>query len=173
MSGLSRDSAWNRRVGGGETDAERADRNFMEMLPGLRITLTGSQILFAFLLVVPFSSDFARTTAPERAGYLATLVNPRLSAGLLVAPAAMHRVVFRRHLKDRLVQIGGALAIGGQSLFVLALAEASLLVGDYVYNLGVGVGIAALVVVWYALWFFLVPLRLRASDERVHAADSP
>ena len=171
MGGLPRDSAWNQQVRDGETDAERADRNFMEMLQGLRITLTGSQILFAFLLVVPFSGDFARTTALERAVYLATLVTSALSAGLLVAPAAMHRVVFRRHLKDRLVRIGGALTLGGQSLFVLALGEASLLVGDYVYNLGVGVGIAALVVAWYALWFFLVPLRLRARDERVHAAD--
>lgn len=154
------DARWNEQVRAGETEAERADRNLRDLLQELRITLTGSQILFAFLLVVPFSGAFARTSSFERGLYLATVVTSALSAGLLVAPAAMHRVVFRHHVKDWLVLTAGRLALAAQALFALALAEACLLVGDDVANLGVGIGIAALVLVWYGSWFFALPLAL-------------
>lgn len=166
MSERPADSAWNRAVRG-ETEAARADRNFMEVLQELRVTLTGAQILFAFLLVVPFSAAFSRATPLERAIYLSTLLTAALAAGLLVAPAVMHRVVFRQHLKDQLVRTAGALALGGQGLFAVSLALATLLVGDYVYGIGVGAGIAGLVFAWCLAWFFLVPLCIRRSSEAV------
>jgi Family of unknown function (DUF6328) len=122
------DSPWNRQVRGGESGAQRADRNFADLLQELRITLTGSQILFAFLLVVPFSGGFDRVTGFQRALYVAMLLTSALSAGLLVAPAAIHRMTFRQHLKATLVRTAGRLALAGQSLFMLALAEAVLLI---------------------------------------------
>jgi Family of unknown function (DUF6328) len=155
------DSAWNRRVREGETEAERADRNFADLLQELRITLTGSQILFAFLLVVPFSSGFHRVTGFQRALYVAILITSALSAGVLVTPAAIHRLVFGQHLKATLVRIAGALALAGQSLFVIALSEAILLVVGYLYNLTVGAALAAFLLAWYATWFFVVPAVLR------------
>lgn len=155
------DARWNEEVRPGETEAERADRNLRDLLQELRITLTGSQILFAFLLVVPFSGAFARTTGFERGLYLSTLVTSALSAGLLVAPAAMHRIVFRRHLKDWLVAMAGRLALAAQALFALALGQATLLVGDAVASLAVGIGIAGLVTGWFVFWFFALPLLLR------------
>jgi hypothetical protein len=155
------DSAWDRQVREGESGAQRADRNFADLLQELRITLTGSQILFAFLLVVPFSGGFHQVSGFQRALYVAVLLTSALSAGLLVAPAAIHRVVFRQHLKAALVQIAGALALAGQSLFMIALAEAILLVVGYLYNLAVGAGLAALLLAWYATWFFVVPVVLR------------
>lgn len=155
------DARWNEEVRGGETAAERADRNLRDLLQELRITLTGSQILFAFLLVVPFSGAFARTSSFERGLYLATMVTAALSAGLLVAPAAMHRIVFHHHVKDWLVVTAGRLALAAQALFALALGEATLLVGEHVANLGVGIGIAAFLLVWYGFWFFALPLALR------------
>jgi Family of unknown function (DUF6328) len=169
------DSAWDRRVRAGESSAQRADRNFADLLQELRITLTGSQILFAFLLVVPFSSGFHRVTGFQQGLYVAILVTSALSAGLLVAPAAIHRGTFRHHLKAELVRIAGGLALAGQSLFVIALAEAILLVVSYLYNFAVGLGLAALLLAWYATWFFLVPLVMRRrSAHRAgpgHASD--
>ena len=107
------DSAWDRQVRKGESEAQRTDRNFADLLQELRITLTGSQILFAFLLVVPFSGSFHRVTGFQRALYVAILLTSALSAGLLVAPAAIHRMIFRHHIKAALVQIAGALALAG------------------------------------------------------------
>ena len=160
------DSAWDRQVRAGESSAQRADRNFADLLQELRITLTGSQILFAFLLVVPFSGGFRQVTGFQRALYVAVLVTSALSAGLLVAPAAIHRITFRLHLKAELVRIAGTLALAGQTLFMIALAEAILLVVSYVYNLAVGAGLAALLLAWYATWFFVVPLVLRRRSAR-------
>lgn len=155
------DNAWDRQVRAGESSAQRADRNFADLLQELRITLTGSQILFAFLLVAPFSGGFRQVTGFQRALYVAVLFASALSAGLLVAPAAIHRVTFRHHLKAELVRITGALALAGQSLFITALAGAILLVVSYLYNLAVGAGLAALLLAWYATWFFVVPLMMR------------
>ena len=104
------DSAWDRQVRAGDSSAQRADRNFADLLQELRITLTGSQILFAFLLVVPFSGGFRQVTGFQRALYVAVLVTSALSAGLLVAPAAIHRITFRLHLKAELVRIAGSVA---------------------------------------------------------------
>lgn len=163
---MVRDTTWNREVRQGETDAERADRNFRDLLQELRITLSGSQILFAFLLVVPFSTEFRRASAFEHALYLATLLVAALSAGLLVAPAVMHRVVFRRHVKDELLRIASVLTLVGQSLFGLALAAAVLLVGDYLYSLAVGAALAAFLGVWFAVLFFLLPLSLQRREHR-------
>ncbi len=169
------DGAWDREVREGESGAQRADRNFAELLQELRITLTGSQILFAFLLVVPFSSGFHGVTGFQRALYVAVLLTSALSAGLLVAPAAIHRMIFRQHLKAALVRIAAALALAGQSLFMIALAEAILLVVGHLYSLAVGAGLAAFLLAWYATWFFAVPvvLRRRSADGADPGPASP
>ena len=93
--------------------------------------------------MVPFSTEFRRASSCEHALYLAPLLVAALAAGLLVAPAVMHRVVFRRHVKDELIRIAGVLTLAEQSLFGLALAAAVLLVGDYLYGLPVGASLAA------------------------------
>lgn len=160
---MRRDPSWQRP---GETEAERADRNFADLLQELRITLTGSQILFAFLLVVPFNSEFRRTTPLEQGVYIGTLVASALSAGLLVAPAAMHRILFGQRLKDRLVVLAGTLAIAGQTLFAFALAEGVFLVVDYLYGFAAGLAFGLVLLAWYLGWFFLVPWSIRRRELR-------
>ena len=155
---VRRDRSWRRP---GETEAERADRNFADLLQELRITLTGAQILFAFLLVVPFNSEFRSTTPLQHGVYIGTLVGSALSAGLLVAPAAMHRVLFGRQLKDRLVAVAGRLAIAGQTLFALSLAEGVFLVVNYLYDFTAGLVLGLLLLAWYIGWFFLAPWAIR------------
>lgn len=160
---MRRDTSWRRP---GETDAERADRNFADLLQELRITLTGAQILFAFLLVVPFNTEFRRTTALEHGVYIGTLIGSALAAGLLVAPAAMHRVLFHQQVKDRLVDLAGTVAIAGQTLFALSLAEGVFLVVDYLYGVAAGLASGLVLLAWYLGWFFLVPWVIRRQEER-------
>src|SRR5947209_3659875 len=83
-----------------ETELERLDRNFNEILGELRVAQTGVQILFAFLLVVPFNNRFAQTTTLEHIVYFSTLLLTALAAGLLIAPSALHRLLFRQGDKE-------------------------------------------------------------------------
>jgi hypothetical protein len=167
-----RDAEWNRRVRG-ETDAERIDRNFSDLLQELRVLKTGTQILFAFLLTVPFSNGFSKVTPTQRAVYFATFVTSALAAAMLIAPAAMHRLLFRQHMKADLVAMTSAMAVGGQALLTLAVAGSVWLIGDYLYGTAAAYGMAALALVWWTAWSFVVPLGMRLRHERAEAADEP
>ena len=96
---------WNREHRG-ETDVQRVDRNFIELLQEVRVAQTGVQILFAFLLGFVFTPRFADLTAAQHGVYLVTLTSAALAAAFLIAPVSYHRMVFRRKLKSHLVQTG-------------------------------------------------------------------
>src|ERR1700721_3204285 len=96
-----------------ESVAERADRNLGELLQELRVAGLGVQVLFGFLLSLPFTNRFARLSSAQRDLYLATLVLAAVATALLVGPVAYHRLVFRQGQKERLVQGGRRRAIGG------------------------------------------------------------
>src|SRR3954462_5782947 len=101
-----------------EPEAERLDRNFEDLLQELRVSQNGTQILFAFVLTVPFSSGFNKLTPFERGLYFATLVIAVMSAAMLIAPAVMHRVLFHQQLKAELVNVASWTALGGQALLI-------------------------------------------------------
>ena len=90
-----------------ENEATRLDRNYNEILQELRVAEAGVQILFAFLLALAFTQRFARITSFERGVYFASLLLSAAAGGLLMAPTAMHRIMFRRGLKDVLVDVAG------------------------------------------------------------------
>jgi hypothetical protein len=148
-----------------ESEAERLDRNFDDILQELRVSQNGTQILFAFLLTVPFSNGFHRVTSFERGVYFTALLLAALSAAMLIAPAVMHRLLFHRGQKGELVQIAGKVALGGQGLLILAVTASVFLIGDYLYGAGAGVAVAAAVLVWWATWFFVVPLSVRRRRQ--------
>src|SRR3954462_368126 len=100
----------------GESEAERLNRNFDDLLQELRVSQNGTQILFAFLVTVPFSNGFAKVTAFQRGVYFAALVLAGGSAELLIAPAAMHRVLFRTGLKAELVKASTRVTLAGQAI---------------------------------------------------------
>jgi hypothetical protein len=160
------DSAGNTEARAGESEAERVDRNFDDLLQELRVSQNGTQILFAFLLTVPFSNGFRHVTAFQRGLYFATLLMAALSAAMLIAPAVMHRIVFRQHMKEQLLLIAGRIALGGQALLTLTVAGAVWLIGDYLYGVVVGVVLAVLMLAWWGLWFFALPVRMRAHHRR-------
>jgi hypothetical protein len=146
-----------------ETEAERADRNFGELLQELRVAQTGVQILFAFLLTMPLQNRFETLDDVERGLFVAALL---LSAGAsicLIAPVALHRALFSRQLKHQVVLIASRFAIAGLGLLALAITCSVDLVLDLVLGRGVALGVstglaAVLVVAWV-----VVPLTRRGS----------
>ena len=115
-----------------ESEAERADRNLAELLQELRVAGLGVQVLFGFLLSLPFTNRFTRLSQGQRELYLATLVLAAVATALLLGPVAFHRLVFRRGQKERLVRAANVMAIAGLAAVGLAVSAAVLLVTGYV-----------------------------------------
>lgn len=146
-----------------ETEAERLNRNFDDLLQELRVSQNGTQILFAFLLTVPFSNGFTKVTGFQEGFYFAALLLAALSAAMLIAPAVMHRVLFRQDAKRELVANASRVALGGQALLVFAVSASVFLVGDYLYGHILGTIMAVVIWLWTAGWFFALPLYIRFS----------
>jgi hypothetical protein len=147
-----------------ETPLERADRNFGELLQELRVTQTGVQILFAFLLSLAFTQRFPSLDTVQRATYVATLLLTVLAAALFTAPAALHRSLFQRGAKPRIVQVSSRLATVGMGVLVLAFTGSVMLVVDVTTDRtgGIAAG-AATFLVCLGLWWLLPRLVLRAG----------
>ena len=152
-----------------ESRLQRADRNMAELLQELRVVQAGVQILFGFLLSLSFTERFARIDAFQRWTWVVTLLLSVVTAGLLVAPAAVHRITFRRGLKPETVQFGHRLFACGLVALALTLAGAVLLVLDVAVGRSFAVVVAGAVGVFLiGLWFLLpAPLlrRTRAEDD--------
>src|SRR2546421_1524425 len=104
-----------------EEERQLEHRRLIELLNELRVALTGVQIMFAFLLTVPFTQRFAQVTKFQRYVYFVTLLCAAVSVALLIAPTAHHRILFRRHQKHRLVMVGSSLTIVGLGFLALAM----------------------------------------------------
>ncbi|MEV7795457.1 DUF6328 family protein [Streptomyces sp. NPDC087512] len=164
-----------------ETPLERADRNFVELLQELRVTQTGVQILFAFLLSLAFTSRFPELDTVQRAVYVTTLLLAVLAAALFTAPAALHRSLFQRGAKPRIVRVSSRLATVGLGVLVLAFTGAVMLVVDVTTGRAGGLAAGgATLVVCLGLWGLLPHLvrrthlsgRGRAGERRPDASDS-
>lgn len=149
-----------------ETPAERADRNFLELLQELRVIQTGVQILFAFLLTLAFTARFPELDSFQRGTYIATLLLSVLAAILFTAPAALHRTLFRRGAKRLIVDVSARFAAAGLFTLALALAGAVLLVVDVVLGRGAGVSVAVAALAVCAGSWALLPLWLRRGRVR-------
>jgi Family of unknown function (DUF6328) len=117
-----------------ETPAERADRNLSELLQELRVALPGVQILFAFLLTVPFSQGFTRLNDFQRVLYFGVLLSTVVCTALLIAPTANHRLLFRLRDKENLVRVSNRLAIIGLAVLSVSLTGAILLISDILFK---------------------------------------
>jgi hypothetical protein len=154
------DDAWNTEHRA-EAPLQRADRNFAELLQELRVAQTGVQILFAFLLTLSFMDRFAAIDAFQRGVYVFTLVASAVTVALLIAPVAVHRLLFQRGRKRELVRVAHRLALSGLLSLAATMLAGMLLVLDVVVGRVAAVSvIAALAAVFVGLWVG-VPLRLR------------
>ena len=145
-------------------EEEKRDRQMLELLNETRVAMPGVQILFAFLLVVPFSARFDAVTAFQRNVFFATLLLVTLSTACLIAPTAAHRLLFHRGQREWIVEGGNRLLIAALAFLALALVGAVVLVTDFLYDGAVVVLVpAAIAVVLFGLWFAGPIARRRAS----------
>ncbi|MFI6706798.1 DUF6328 family protein [Nonomuraea sp. NPDC050478] len=117
-----------------ETRQERADRNFVELLQGARVAVTGVQVLFAFLLTVPFSQGFERLSAFDRWLFFVALVSAACASICYIAPANQHRVLFRQGLKEKLVRRSNHYGLAGALALALSMTSATMLVVDFLFH---------------------------------------
>ncbi|MEE1930737.1 DUF6328 family protein [Streptomyces sp. TRM 70351] len=151
-----------------ETPLERDDRNFVELLQELRVIQTGVQILFAFLLTLAFTPRFPELDDVQRGTYVITLLLSALTAMLFTAPAVVHRALFRRGAKRRVVEVSAKLAATGLAVLGLALTGAVLLVVDFVLGRGYGVAVGAATLAACAALWIAVPWRVRHTHARAN-----
>jgi len=153
---------WNAEARG-ETPMQRADRAYAEILQEVRVAQTGVQILFAFLLALAFQARFGGITGFQRGTYVVTLILCAGATALLIAPAAFHRMIYRRRLKQHLVRVANRLALSGLVLLLLSMASAVLLIMDVVLGLVPAILLAAGVLVWFTMWWFVLPMHSRGQ----------
>ena len=147
-----------------ETRLERWDRNFIELLQELRVAQTGVQILFAFLLTLPFTNRFEVIEDRDKVVYVITLVAAASATALLIAPASAHRQVFREGHKPSLVRWASRLAQAGLGFLLIAMMGAVFMVLDVVAGLGWAGGVGIVVMAWYLTLWYLLPKRIRSKD---------
>lgn len=157
-----------------ETQLERLDRNLEELTGELRVIVTGVQVLFAFLLIVPFNTGFAHVGRFEQTVYVVTLILAALSAVCTIAPSPLHRLLFRYDDKHYVVFISNRIAIAGLVLLALAMCGALLLVTTKLFGIPAGVLTAILGAVPFAVLWFAIPLRRRRMlDARRRRTERP
>ena len=148
----------------GEEARQTRDRQVMEVLQELRVAITGGQILFGFLLTVPFAQGWEKTDDFQRTLFLITLLAIATATGCFIAPTAAHRIRFHQRDRSFLVSYANGAAIAGLCSLALAMICAVLLVTDYVFSRTTALlasGVIAAVLL--ALWFVVPLLRYRGD----------
>jgi cation transport ATPase len=143
-----------------ESPKERHDRELIELLNELRVALPGVQVLFAFLLAVPFARGWPRVSRFEKDVFFVSFLAAAVSSALLIATSSIHRIGWRVSDKEKIVRVGTFLTIGGIAALAVSIVAVVLLVTDYIFSrataIVAAVGVAAVIVAtWYVLAFLL------------------
>jgi hypothetical protein len=162
----------HRDSGREESDDERLDRNLGELLQELRVALPGVQVLFAFLLAVPFQRNFAEITVFQERVYFATLLCTAISAALLISPTAYHRLTFHLQQKRELVFFSNRFAIAGLGFLALAMTGAIVLITDFLFGVAATIAFGTAAALMFVVLWGLLPLRQRLSLSRDENRDS-
>jgi hypothetical protein len=147
-----------------ESQPERLDRNTVELLNELRIAGTGIQVMFAFLLIVPFNTGWKQVDGFERTVYFVTLLVVALAAFLLMAPPIHHRLLFRHGEKPFLIRIGNYMAIGGMACLGLGFVGILVLISDVVVGGAAPAVVGGLALALVAGLWFVLPLARREGE---------
>ncbi|MEJ7744153.1 MAG: DUF6328 family protein [Nocardioidaceae bacterium] len=148
-----------------ESEAERLDRNYGELLQELRVLQAGVQILFAFLLTIAFQQRFASVSDFQRNTYLASLMCAALATVCIIAPVAFHRIVFRRGMKDDLMNAATRYVAAGMLFLFLAMVGAVFLVLDFLLSRVIAVSVSGGLVVAFVVLWVVVPYVSRAAED--------
>jgi hypothetical protein len=160
-----------------ESEEERADRNLSDLLQELRVALPGVQVLFAFLLTVPFTNRFDDLTSFQEKLYFGVLISVALATVLLVAPTIGHRILFRRQQKEYIVTLSNNLALIGMALLAVSMCGAIALISDFLF--GAATAIVSTIVMaaaFIGFWFTGPIIRRtklppRSDPTRAHDTD--
>ena len=152
-------------AGSDEPPAERLNRELIELLNELRVALPGVQVLFAFLLTVPFSDRFATITTGQRALYFTTLLGTTIATVMFMAPTAYHRLRFRQGDKERMLRASNVFAIVGIACMGVSITLAITLIADLLFGVGAALAVGVSALLLMAILWFVYPLARRARDD--------
>ena len=146
----------DQRPGGDETRDERLNRELIELLNELRVALPGVQVLFAFLLTIPFTGTFQKLSEVQKDVYFGTFCMTIAATAFLMSPTAYHRLRWRQGDKERMLRIANKLSIAGLAALAFAIAGSAFLIADLLFGktgaiLTVSVTAAVLVFLWFVL----------------------
>jgi hypothetical protein len=153
-------------MGGAESKEEREDRELIELLNELRVALPGVQVLFAFLLAVPFTQRFDQVTELQKDVYFLTFLCAAVATALLIAPSAYHRLEWRLADKEHLLVVSNRLAISGTVFLALAICGAVFVVTDMLFDAPSAAVVAALTAALFGWLWYGLPLLRRSRLER-------
>ena len=163
VSGVEAGEVVEKRTG--EDRNERRARELGELRQELRVMLPGVQVLFAFLLTVPFSARFGDLTPlQQQVVFFGTLLCTALSTGLLLAPSAHHRLLWRRQAREHRLRVANRLAIAGMVLLVVAMVGAMFVITDVLFGSAAAAVVTAFVSGFFLYVWFLMPIRYRTSE---------
>ena len=143
-----------------ENPKERHDRELIELLNELRVALPGVQVLFAFLLAVPFARGWSTVTPFQKDVFFVAFIGAAVSSALLIATSSIHRIGWRVSDKEQIVRTGNRLSIGGLLALAVSIVSVVLLVADYIFDrtaaIATAAGVAAVIAAtWYGLAFLI------------------
>lgn len=150
-----------------ESEKQRWDRNFGDLLQELRVAQTGVQILFAFLLTLPFSSGFPQVTDFQKDTYTVALIAAACATAMIISPVAFHRALFRQGRKPELVRYAHRMATGGLAFMLVAMVSSVLLITDFLFSLWVAVVLTAVTAAVFVTFWAALPFARRnwADDD--------
>ena len=140
-----------------ESEKQRWDRNFADLLQELRVAQTGVQILFAFLLTLPFSSGFPKTTDFQQDTYFVALLAAAAATAMIISPVAFHRALFRQGRKPELVRYAHRMATGGLAFMLISMVSSVLLITDYLTNIWVALVLTGIAALFFLTFWAAIP----------------
>ena len=143
----------------------KQDRELIELLNELRVALPGVQVMFAFLLMVPFSQGFAKVTSVQKGAFFVALVGTAIATILLIAPSSFHRIQWREHDKERLLQISNSLTIVGLAFLALSMTAVVFTITDFMYGSPISLIVSVLIGLAFAVLWYVVPLIRKAKTN--------
>jgi len=151
---------------GAESKDERLDRELIELLNELRVALPGVQVLFAFLLGVPFTQRFAQVAELQKDVYFLTFLCAAAATALLIAPSAYHRLEWRQGDKEHLLVVSNRFAIACTALLALAISGSVFVVTDMLFNATSAAVVAAVTAAFFGWFWYAMPLVRRVTSRR-------
>jgi amino acid transporter len=152
-----------------ENEQQRRNRELIELLNELRVALPGVQVLFAFLLAVPFANGFPRLGKVDRDVFFGAFITTALSTAFLIAPSSYHRLRWRAHDKEQMLRASNVLTIIGLTLLATSIVCVVFVITDFLFHRTWAASFTALIaLVFFALWYGL-PLATAVSERRRRA----